>query len=392
MNEFGEPMSIKTKRRITLVVFLILAVIFSVVLYNIATDYHEKENEKSDELALLDSELHTDIGNQESDPEKDKELAEKMKNYNFYQKLKERLDVNILFLGNESAAGTKASNWPIILKDELLYTYRSNVKGATYAISGTDTFFGYHMMNVGDYLMNSLKRRLVYDLVVISYGKGEDPETFEFFYDGLVRSVKHQNPKCELICIIEASSDGKNENGEKIREICEYYGGICLDMNEYFAQKRANLKTALKNGNVPTDEGNKLYFSLIDSVIADNYNSERIIPEITEPRIESSEKFENYRFVDIADMKKVSDTVYEITVSESIASLFFYNSYSGDRINVYLNGKKIITQNNKQSNNSVRQIDVILISSELEGTNKIRIETRNETNMSNILGVALSGK
>ena len=91
-------------------------------------------------------------------------------------------------------------------------------------------------------------------------------------------------------------------------------------------------------------------------------------------------------------MKKISDTVYETSVNGSIAALIYFKSFSGGNINIWVNGKKTITESNVLSENVARTVASRIISSELDGVTKIRIETDDASNVSNILGVAYCGE
>ena len=102
--------------RIIAIVSVVVAAILAVALWFLISDYNKKAKIRRDELHLLDIEMYEEIKNNDNyfDADvtpADRELAEKMKNYNFYQKLEERMQVNVLFLGNEITDGIGVSDY-----------------------------------------------------------------------------------------------------------------------------------------------------------------------------------------------------------------------------------------------------------------------------------------
>ncbi|MBR4296302.1 MAG: SGNH/GDSL hydrolase family protein [Clostridia bacterium] len=381
----------RKKMRIVSIICAFLAVVLAVCMYFLLEKYKEEDRKRREDILNLSDSLFETVKNPTEDDIPfdviDKELAEKLENYNFYEKLKEKLQVNALFLGTDSTRGAGVSsqnnNWVILLAEEIEYGYGSNIVGE-YAKTNENIFYGY-------YTLKDNPKELIYDLVVVCYGENEDPQTFELYYDGLLHAIKNQNPKCEIYCIIEATESGVNQNADSIREMCEYYGGICIDMNEYFDENHVDRSEALTKEFIPTNVGCREYYNALSSVIWKNLDGKREIPEISEPRLETSKWFEDYEFFVLDDMKKVSDTVYEFSTNAKIASLITYKSYFGDRVRVYINGRKELTQSNKMEENLVKQIQNSMISYELEGKNKIKIDIGKAGNESNIVGVVLCG-
>ncbi|MGN1048045.1 MAG: hypothetical protein ACI4QZ_05505, partial [Eubacteriales bacterium] len=66
-------------------------------------------------------------------------------------------------------------------------------------------------------------------------------------------------------------------------------------------------------------------------------------------------------------------------------------TYFGGNIRVYVNGKRVLTESNKFDTNITRQVRCLMISNNLSGVSKIRIETDSADNMTNIFGVAVCG-
>ncbi len=387
--------SYRKKMRILAIASLLIAAILAVSLYFLISDYNEKAQQRRDELHLLDIEMYEEIKNNDNyfDAEvsqADRELAEKLKKYNFYQKLKERLQVNVLFLGNAITDGVGVSDynyrWVNQFVNEIENGYGSDLKGFNYGKAGSDAFYGYNILNFS-------ASSLVYDLVFICYGADEDPETFKINYDGLLRSIKNQNSKCEIYCIIEASSDGYGENADTVRQLCTHYGGVLIDVNEYFIANKIDTNETL-DGIVPNLKGNIEYYNCISKVLRENFLNERAISTEIKPNSVTTKYFDNYNVITRTDMKRIGETVYEFSAKGKMAGLIFNKSYTdGGTIKIYVNGKKVQTIDNKRSENDVgKGVDFALISYDLSGVNKIRIEMGSADNTLNLYGVAISGE
>ena len=78
-------------RQLILWLSIAAAIILAVVLFYFLSEYQKREQLRAEELHQLDIQIYEDMRNNllEDDDmsEKDRELLEKMKNYDFYQKL-----------------------------------------------------------------------------------------------------------------------------------------------------------------------------------------------------------------------------------------------------------------------------------------------------------------
>ncbi len=380
------------------IISVLLAAILAVSLYFLVSDYNKKEAIKRDELHNLDLEMYEEIKNNDnyfdsSMSPGDRELAEKLKKYNFYEKLREQLQVNVLFLGNAVTDGMGVADyndrWVNKFVKEIEEGYGSDLKGFNYGKDGSEAFYGYNMLNY------SKEKNAYYDLIIVSYGATDDPADFVTNYDGLLHSIKEQNPKCEIYCLIEAAKAPIEENISTVRELCEFYGGICIDISKYFEDHNVDLdKTLLSDGLTPNEKGNIHYYNCISEVLKENFDSGRKIPNISESYLSSGKSFENYSVIKRDGMKQIGDTVFEVSVKGEMLSLIYLKSYTdGGAIKIYVNGKKLQTVDNKQTdNNAGKEIDFSLVASGLHGVSKIRIETGSKDNALNFYGIATSGK
>ncbi len=368
----------------------IMAVILTAVLYVLIGRYNESERMKSVALHELDIQVYEDMRNQESEADDylsdaEKELRKKMKNYDFYQKIKEKLTTNVVFLGTETVRKRKndSENWVSQFFDTMRKKY-TMAHGINSGSKGSTALYGYIALN-----LSALQNFEYFDLAVVCYGTHDDPETFAVYYDGLLRSIKNQNEKCEIYCIIEANKDGYNENADVVRQICALYGGICIDMNEYYYEHGIDFDATL-DGIEPNAYGDKEYLNAIIETIENALNSDRKVSTDKRVNFSSTRNFDNFKYLAVSKMKKVSDSVYEFSSSGKMEVLVYkIDPKNGENIKIYVNGKKTLTVNTKYGTSD--ELGVVLISTDLGNMNRIRIETGTADNARNIYGVALSG-
>lgn len=381
--------SYRKKVKIISITCIFISVVIAIVLCLLLWEYKQKNKKLSNELFWLDEEQYAAmLKENEKTQSEDKTEVGKTEQYNFYEKLDRNLQVNVLFLGDEAMAGGGVSdaenNWVMLLANEIENKYGSDLKGGDYSKPNTNPFYGYHMLK-------SYSRGLKYDLIILCYNGEKDPENFKICYDGLLRSAKRQNSKCEIFCIIEASRDGEDEGAETIRALCDFYGGVCIDMNKYFSDKRVNFMRAVSEDNVPTVDGCLKYYDAISSVIKLGTKDNRQTTLRVKANLETSKLFDTYEYISLDSMNKVNDKVREFTTSGTVAGLVYYDSHFGGTIRVYVNGKRVFSEINKLDTNVARKVRCKLIANNLSDVSKIRIETDSTENMNNIFGVAVCG-
>ena len=260
----------------------------------------------------------------------------------------------------------------------------TNAHGINSGSRGSSALYGYVALNI-----RALQSFEYFDLAVVCYGAHDDPETFTTYYDGLLRSIKNQNEKCEIYCIIEANKEGYNENAEAVRQICALYGGICIDMNEYFKENGIDFDATL-NGIEPNSYGDKEYLSAILETIDSSLESGRRVSTDKRVNFSSTRDFDNFKYLGTAKMKKVSDTVYEFSSSGKIAVLVYkIDPKNGENTKIYVNGKRVLNVNTKYGSSD--ELGIALISTSLGNMNRIRIETGTDDNAMNIYGIAIGG-
>lgn len=382
--------SYRKRMRIIALICTVVAVALAAALYVLVGEYNENERQKMLELHKLDIQVYEDMRNQNEDKDEllstsEKELREKMKNYDFYQKIEEKLTTYVAFLGTETVRKMKNDNmnWVAQFFSTMTKNY-TDTHGINSGSRGTNAYYGYITLN-----LRALQSFEYFDLAVICYGAHDDPETFATYYDGLLRSLRNQNEKCEIYCMIEANKEGYNPNAETVKQICALYGGICIDMNEYFRENGIDYDAAL-NGIEPNSYGDKVYHDAIMETIDASLKEGRRVDADKRVNFSSTRHFDNFKYLGTAKMKQVSDTVLEFSSSGKMAALIYkIDAKNGDNTKIYVNGKKVLDVNTK--NGTSDELGIAIISTELGNMNRIRIETGTEDNAMNIYGVALSG-
>lgn len=382
--------SYRKRMRMIALICTVVAFILAAVLYYLVGEYNKIEREKMIELHRLDIQVYEDMRNQNEEKDEllsdaEKELRYKMANYDFYQKIEEKLTTYVAFFGTETVRKMKNdnNNWVAQFFSTMQKGY-TDTHGINSGSRGSSAYYGYITLN-----LRALQSFEYFDLAVVCYGAHDDPETFSTYYDGLLRSLRNQNEKCEIYCMIEANKEGYNPNAEAVKQICALYGGICIDMNEYYNENGIDYDSTL-NGIEPNSYGDKVYHDAVMATIDKSLSEGRRVEADKRVNFSSTRDFDDFKYLGTAKMKKVSDTVYEFSSSGRMAALVYkIDAKNGDNTKIYVNGKKVLDVNTKYGESD--ELGIALISTELGGMNRIRIETGSEDNVMNIYGVALSG-
>ncbi len=374
--------NLRRKKTLLAIVGCLISIILAFVLVVLLRDAKENERLEQDRLSQLNEELRGTFESDSSAKEESDAIKEKLKKYNVYQKIKEGLQVNALFLGNGAATAVSSGKrqWVFDAVGEWEDNYGIDVQGGNYARVHTTAFYGYTMMN-------EYPRGLKYDIVVVCYGAEDNPEDFAFYYDGLLRSIKNQNAKCEIYCIIEANAEGYNKNAETVRLLCDYYGGVCIDMIKYFEDNNVNYGTAL-DGHNPTAEGSDIYLEAFQTTFKDNLDSGRKVPENTASYDVKADCFDDFTFVQANALSKPSSSSYEYVTSDKVVGIMYYNTSTGGTIRIYANDVEVAVIDNKLKQSGVRQIATAMAGRSFEGRTVIRIEAGSQDNLTNVVGIS----
>ncbi len=363
-----------------IIVFIVSAVLIALTVRNYI-NFQKDEEQKHNLLELMQAETaNFDYFNSNQSNTNGSDSSNS--SIDFYTKIKNGQSANILFLGNCSARGEYG--WISRGATTLSSKYNVTLGGGNYTSSGSDSFLGY-------YLMNSNMRGLRYDLVVVSFGSGEDTESFRINYDGLLRSIKAHNQNCEIIAIIEANKSGYFANVDSVREICEHYGASVIDMVQYFEDNNVDYSQATSDGRTLTHSGGTYYIDAFLSEIEKNILEGKTIKTVDSGCYSTSECFVKFQFIPTSEMTKIGESIVEIKTKAKMATLIYYDNYAGADISVFVNGKKIESFRNVLPENTSRSLGRRLISQSLNGTNTIRINFGKSDNISNIKGIVIGG-
>ncbi len=374
--------NLRRRKTVFALVGLVLSVALAVVLFLLLKNANHNDRIEQDRLHQLNEELRGTFDEDDKEKNESTVLKEKQKKYDLYQKMKEGLQVNALFLGNGAATATSSGQHQWVF-DAVAHWERHfglDVQGGNYARVNTTAFYGYTMMN-------EYPRGLRYDLVVVCYGAQDDPEDFAFYYDGLLRSIKNQNSKCEIFCVIEANAAGYNENAETVRLLSDYYGAVCIDMIQYFKDNSVDFDTALDGLN-PTPQGSDVYLEAIKAVVQENMDSGRKVPERTAAYDAKANCFDKFTFVEATSLSKATPTSYEYVTDDPVAGIMYYNTNDGGTIRIYANDRLVATIDNRLKEHGARQIATAMVGKELEGRTVIRVEAGSQDNLTNIAGIS----
>ena len=376
------------RRKKTVLAFLgvLLSAVLALFLVILMNNRREIDRIEQNRLDQLNEELRGTFDEGDDKQQANSELREKLKKYDVYQKMKEGLQVNALFLGNGAATSVSSGRHQWVFDAVALWEqeFGLDVQGGNYARVNTTAFYGYTMMN-------EYPRGLKYDIVVVCYGAQDDPADFAFYYDGLLRSIKNQNAKCEIYCVIEANAQGYNENAETVRMLSDYYGAVCIDMIQYFNDNNVSFATALDGLN-PTGEGSDVYLEALQATLKENLNSGRRVPENTAAYDAKADCFDKFNFVEASSLSKASPTSYEYVTDDTVVGIMYYKSGDGGTIRVYANDKLVATVENKIKNTDAREIATVMAGKDLSGRTVIRIEAGTQDNLTNVAGISSCSK
>ena len=373
--------NLRRKKTLFALLGVILSVVLALMLFFLLKNANQNDRIEQDRLHQLNEELRGTFDDDDDKEDEDRITKEKLKKYDLYQKLKEGLQVNALFLGNGSATSTSSGQHHWVF-DAVAYWeqhFGIDIQGGNYARVNTTAFYGYTMMN-------EYPRGLRYDLVVVCYGAQDDPADFAFYYDGLLRSIKNQNAKCEIFCIIEANAAGYNENAETVRLLSDYYGAVCIDMIQYFKDNGVNFDSALDGLN-PTTEGSDTYLEAIKTVVQENVSAGRKVPERTASYDAKADCFDKFTFVEAKSLSRATPTSYEYVTHDPVVGIMYYNTNDGATIRIYANDKLVATIDNRLKEHGARQIATAMAGKDFDGKTVIRVEAGSKDNLTNVAGI-----
>lgn len=277
------------------VAFSALAAIVVIVLVILGFQTYQKR-------ALIENQGKESAANQTTEEQAQRKLEQES---NFYEKLKNGFDVNILVVGNSMALSEGASSdvdWLHTLSEELENKYHSNVRYKNIA----NAYSGY---GAGFVKVATLDDISAYDATIICYPAAELEEEL-IQYEAILRQIKKNNSDCAIISIL-ANSD-KNVFPAQTIQITNHYGGISINMQDVINKEGGKV---INHDFYPNDTGYELYakevFSSVNNGISEGRNTQC---EVTSPIREKVMGYDYCTFVPISKCRKLENNTFFIDV------------------------------------------------------------------------------
>lgn len=364
-------------RRIqTIIIFLLISALAAVI--SAGTIIEKKNNAK----------LLSEYSNFKYSTSKsiDKAQIVKTEGDNFYTKLKNKKEVNILVMGDDTASSSgvnESESWTNILKDKLEKTYSSKVNMKVNSAKGE---------NVLEMLMNiDSEKNTKYDLVIIDTGENDlnDLKYNEFsgIYESLIRKIKYNN-KCEVLALIQGSIIKNITYPKAILDTANYYNVLSFDARDAF--KKSSVKLTA-NGILPNADGYKVYAEgCFQAVKAAADNNKTLKYDSKEPLVKDSEEYGKLNKITKAEamdgftQKDISFSASKsgsgITIN-STGTLVCGNIKFGPdcgKLNIIVDDK-FIKELDLYSAVEVNK-SIIILSDVVRGNNKIKLQTGKSKN------------
>ena len=299
---------------------------------------------------------------------------ERLKNYTVYDKLKREEDLRVFVMGDEIAAqrGKEYSNsgWYDLLESAWKREYKIQVTKIDNTAYGTNVLqwlYEYQQMD------KSAKK---YDIAFLSLGYNDQQEMkaeqFGQCYEALIRQMKKDNPKCEIVLMI-ANCMKETEFIDKIKELCDYYDLVCLDMVKGFQKAALSESELTSDGFYPNNDGYREYYDNISTLIKKNLEDKKEISGVLPDWLdEEGSQFNHLVLVPIAEMEKESDTTYKYeTASRMVGVSYMTESDYGGTFTTYLNNEKV---QDYETDSFESSDQAGLIGSSLKGSNRVKLK------------------
>ncbi|HEX2938587.1 MAG TPA: SGNH/GDSL hydrolase family protein [Ruminiclostridium sp.] len=203
---------------------------------------------------------------------------------NFYQKIRTGRSVNVLIIGDELIYNSKTTDekgWAGLVANDLNKTYKS-----TFNFEHTKHYTSDVLQGLVDYNLKYTEDKKQginsYDSIIVCFGWHDQNSLsirdFHMIYDNLLAKLMKENPKADIILVLENTIKGDKDNGYTvdIKRLADYYGLDLINMSDAFANSGKSTDELMKD-NYPTDEGYSLYSSEISKLIKKNIKANKTI-------------------------------------------------------------------------------------------------------------------
>ena len=180
-----------------------------------------------------------------------------------------------------------------------------------------------------------------YDAAIICYGQNDELDGFPENYEAIIRAIRKKYPDCSIISILESSQREYTEKMTTIQNICEHYNIPIADTIAAFFDSGSAYDVLVLDGIHLNDEGQKIYFKTVNSVIDENvsvYAGKMTDVDIVNKDVE---KYNNFIWYGAdKDFERVDDTsfVLQTTVSGIFGIDYMFES-GENKADIFVDGK-----------------------------------------------------
>ena len=292
----------------------------------------------------------------------------------FYQKLSDGIDVNILISGDTLGTGAgvsdTAQNWDQLLDQAIEEKYGVNCNITNLSMNG-DSYTGYVQIN-------TLKDGVDYDLAILCYGQTDTFENFSLYYESVIRSIRNMYGNCEIIAVLESS---QREYTEKIREIVkisDHYDIPTSDMiyaynNSGYTFEELNAKEIY-----PSDIGCEVYRDTLMDTIAEEIEKQRVYNSTEiEPLNQSVTEFDFCEYYPTGEFERKDSVSFELEIETPVSGIMGIDLISkgnSNFIEIYIDGKLYSTENITNKNSQC----IFVVASDLDAKESIQVKFKTE--------------
>jgi lysophospholipase L1-like esterase len=307
-----------------------------------------------------------------------------------YDKISNKQDISILVLGDAiggSSGVPDEDKWYNSLNKWIYSEYgvKGNLNVATSPLG--NVFSGW-----SDYNAMSSKK---YDLAFVCFGENDLKDMaltqYSGIYEALVRNLKANNSKCEVVPIVESSFQTDKTFPDAVKKISDYYNLQLVDERDVFKNSKTSYGSLTSNGILPNKQGYDLYSSSICDLLKTNIANKKAVSYEAKAILNSSAKqFEKYTVLDkelqksgfekqgnlITSSKKGSSISYE--VSGTIAGISFETGPDCGKMDITLDNS-VLKQVDCYAEVSGKK-QLVIYSDIQAGQHQIKIEVSQDKN------------
>lgn len=261
----------------------------------------------------------------------------------FYEKLKNKEDVNVLIIGDsigEGSGGEYGKCWFQLLENAVEEEYGVKYRTRNVSFGGNAAYCGYVSSKI-------FADGTDYDLAVLCYSQNDgDLKTLSIYYEAMIRALRTKYDNIDIISILESPQRSINPKMQTVIDICEYYGIPTADTITPFNTSEIGYDNLTTDGVHPNNEGQKIYFETVMDVIRAEYaeTAERFysLPEPIKPEVKNFDKF---RYLRAEEFRRTDDVTYEAdyAFANALLGIDFDIQCGENRVEIFLDGESFHT-------------------------------------------------